>query len=466
MKRLSLSARLTIGFTLASGLLVLVATAFLYLSLVAALKVRDHAFRASISESIRVQLARSDGGAGLRFRIEEEWPSRKSDIFYVRLLDDGGKVISESPESQLVFAHYPLPHRVDDTSVPLAETYHASDEVYHAYLSDFELNGARYWVELVLNRTQANAVLTDYRFQMLLVLGFCFVICSFICYQVVRRGLQPLHDMADKAARITLSNLNQKMLPADLPYELAHLAETFDAMLDRLKASVDRLQRFSADIAHELRTPISNISGELQVALGKDRPVEFYKEAIGSALEECTRLSRIIDSLLFLAQAENPKMTLAKERISLRKELEQVVEFYEPVATENGVTCHFELKEDVPLLVERTLFQRAMGNLLSNAIKKTPSRGRVDILVARRRGEVEIEVQDTGEGIPKEHLPHVFDRFYRVDASRSKDSGGSGLGLAIVKSIASIHGGEVKIESEPGMGTHVKMIFPADITNS
>ncbi len=245
-----------------------------------------------------------------------------------------------------------------------------------------------------------------------------------------------------------------------MPSELAHLATTFNAMLDRLGASFERLQRFSADIAHELRTPVNNISGELQVALGKDRESQFYKDTMGSCLEECSRISRVMDSLLFLAHAENPRMEITKEAINLKRELQGAIDFYEPIATDNGIECLLDVDSSLELVAERTLFQRAVGNILSNALKKTAGPGFIGVTARQNDGEIEIEISDTGEGIAAEHLPHVFDRFYRVDASRSADSGGSGLGLAIVKSIAHIHGGEVRIQSQLGKGTAVFLHFP------
>jgi len=463
-KTLSLTARLTIAYTLSSVSLILIATLYLYWSLVHALNYRDEKFFTSKAEAVRSLLSRPDNRRDLHFRIETEWPALTSEMFFVRLMDAKGGIIAESPGGSGIFERTPIPVTLGRPVNPGnsdARILSHGGEVFRAFTSFLELDGKHYTVQIALNRTEESALIDEYRNRLMMVLVVCLLGSAFACLQIARRGLRPIHVMAQTAAKITSSNLDEKMLPSEMPSELAHLAKTFDAMLDRLKASFERLQRFSADIAHELRTPINNISGELQVALGKDRPVEYYKDAIGSCLEECSRISRIIDSLLFLAHAENPRIELSKERVDVCKELEGTLEFYEPAAAEKGIQCRLFVDEGVMVIAERTLFQRAVGNILSNAIKNTERSGQIEIRASRKPTEVEIEIVDSGAGIPPEHLPHLFDRFYRVDASRSKDSGGSGLGLAIVKSIASIHGGDVKIRSAVGVGTRVSLLLPA-----
>jgi len=462
-KKLSLTARLTIGFTLSSVTLVLISTLYLYWSLVTALKYRDENFFSSRIEAIRSLLARDDGGKALRFRIEKEWPARTSEVFYIRLLDESDRVLAESPGENQILRMLPSPETVrlrSGKTISPRELIHLGSQAYRSFISTLDHGGANYFVQIALDRTQEDDLLTGYRNRIIAVLIACFVVCCLICVQISRRGLQPIREMEQKAARITSSNLDEKIQPGDMPLELAHLAKTFNEMLDRLRGSFERHQQFSADIAHELRTPINNISGEIQVTLGKGRSLEYYEEVLGSNLEECARISRIIDSLLFLAHAENPRISLSKEPINLQKELQAVLEFYEPAATENGVTCRLKVEGEILINVERTLFQRAVGNILSNAIKKTDASGKIEISASHTRDEVEIAVTDSGVGIPEEHLPHLFDRFYRVDASRSKDLGGSGLGLAIVKSIASIHGGDVEITSKVGIGTRVCLSLP------
>jgi two-component system heavy metal sensor histidine kinase CusS len=279
-------------------------------------------------------------------------------------------------------------------------------------------------------------------------------------YRVARRGLRPLADVNATAARITAANLGERLESARLPTELAELAVTFNAMLARLEASFARITQFSADIAHELRTPLQVLRGEAEVALAQGRSPEEYKQVLESGLEECARLAKLIDSLLFLARADNPEMQIAREPLDLATELSGAAEFYEPMAVEAGVTLIHEPNPGITARLDRTLLQRALGNLIANAIAHTPSGGRVTLSAARRGDRVEIEVNDTGCGIAAEHLAHLFDRFYRADPARTNAAGHVGLGLALVQSIAVLHGGSATIASQPGSGTQVRLTFP------
>jgi two-component system heavy metal sensor histidine kinase CusS len=208
-----------------------------------------------------------------------------------------------------------------------------------------------------------------------------------------------------------------------------------------------------------LRTPVNALRGEVEVALGRPRSGDEYRNVLGSCLEECGRLGRLIDSLLFLARAENPKTVLATEPVDVGRELVVVREFFEPAAAESGVALATEVEPDLVVPADRTLFQRAIGNLVTNALAHTPVGGTVTLRAARVAGAVRVEVVDTGEGIAHEHLPYLFDRFYRADPARS---GGArvGLGLAIVKGVAELHGGAATVASAPGRGTTVTLTFP------
>jgi two-component system heavy metal sensor histidine kinase CusS len=232
-------------------------------------------------------------------------------------------------------------------------------------------------------------------------------------------------------------------------------------MLDRLEESFERISRFSADIAHDLRTPVNNIRGEAEVALARARTIEEYRNVIESFLEEAVRLSDLIANLLFLARTESPLTHLNRERVNVAELLSGLQEYYEASAADAGVSLT-TAAGPVPVIaeVDRTLLQRAVGNLISNAVAHTPSGGEVTLAADTDAVTVRIEVTDTGTGIPPEALPRVFDRFFRVDPSRSHASGGAGLGLAIVQGIMILHGGNVEIASQPNQGTRVTLRVP------
>jgi two-component system heavy metal sensor histidine kinase CusS len=278
--------------------------------------------------------------------------------------------------------------------------------------------------------------------------------------------MRPLHEITATARRIHPSNLGERLALDGLPAELLALADTFNAMLDRLEQSFARLSRFSADIAHELRTPIHNLRVGVEVALGQSRSPEAYRDVLHSNLEECGRLGRLIDNLLFLARSENPQTQIAREPLDVGRELAAVCEFSEAAAQEAGVHLAVAVSGSLQLDANRALFQRALGNLVANAIAHTPPGGSITLAAEVDEVATRVTVADTGHGIPAEHLPHVFDRFYRVDQARSSASGNVGLGLAIVRSIVELHGGTVSLTSTVGKGTQIHMSFPRQMTKS
>jgi two-component system, OmpR family, heavy metal sensor histidine kinase CusS len=268
--------------------------------------------------------------------------------------------------------------------------------------------------------------------------------------------------MATTARHISSTNLRERIHPEGYPFELASLASTFNQMLDRLEESFERISRFSADIAHDLRTPVNNIRGEAEVALARARTVDEYRDVLESSLEEAVRLSELIGDLLFLARTESPLTELNRESVNIFELLTTVRDYYEASATDAAVSLVVN-DDSGPLnaQLDRSLMLRAVSNLVSNAIAHTPAGGTVTLAATSEGAAIRIEVSDTGIGIPADALPRVFDRFFRVDPSRSKISGSTGLGLAIVQGILTLHGGGTEIASQFGRGTRVTLRIPA-----
>jgi two-component system heavy metal sensor histidine kinase CusS len=313
-------------------------------------------------------------------------------------------------------------------------------------------------IQIAIDVSQKEKLLARYRFWFWAILLASFAIFPLIGYQIARHGIRPVEEMATTARHISSTNLRERILPEGYPFELASLASTFNQMLDRLEDSFERISRFSTDIAHDLRTPVNNIRGEAEVALARARSADEYRDVIESCLEEAVRLSDLIGDLLFLARAESPLTHLRRERVDVGELLRGVREYYEASAAEGGVSLTTAVvAEPVVAELDRVLLQRAVGNLVSNALAHTPPGGAVVLETKADSSTIRIAVSDTGEGIPAEALPKVFDRFFRVDSSRSQGLGRTGLGLAIVKSIALLHGGNVEISSQPGQGTRVTL---------
>jgi two-component system heavy metal sensor histidine kinase CusS len=451
-----LAIRLTAYYAGSAFLIVTVATGYLYWAMARNVDLEDDR---TLADKIRLvqsimQAAPLDVPA-IEQEANESWQASQHTMVFIRAIADDGRTIAESPEMGALLPRELFPP-------PAGEPGRGSNvetKSRHAYRL-MAVGNANGIVQVATDRTMEQEILAGYEERLWYALGAALVACAAAGYVIARRGLRPIHQISATAASIRPANLAERITLTGLPAELHQFAGAFNAMLDRLEEAFDRLSRFSADIAHELRTPLNNLRGELDVALQKRRSPEDYAEAIGSSLEECARLGRIIDSLLFLARAEDPQTQIDRETFDLREELGNIREFFEPVAHESGVQIVSDVSAPITASLNRPHFQRALGNLVSNALAHTLPGGAVT-LRARSEGEVIVlEVSDTGQGISPDDLPHVFDRFYRADRSRTPTSGGVGLGLAIVKSVAELHRGSVEIESEPGKGTRVRLLFP------
>ncbi len=264
----------------------------------------------------------------------------------------------------------------------------------------------------------------------------------------VHTGLLPLRRMTDLATSLSASRLDQRLPEAGLPPEIRVLAVAFNAMLERLEDSFRRLSEFSSDIAHELRTPVSNLLTQTQVALSHPRTTAEYREVLQSSAEEYERLARMISDMLFLAKADNRLLAINPENVDLGEEAEKLVEFYGILAEEQGI--RLEVAGSAATRGDRLMLRRAMSNLLSNAIRHSPAGGAVTIRLDADSGGAVVVVENSAV-IPAEHLPRLFDRFFTGDPARSARTDGVGLGLAIVKSIVEVHGGTIRAESEDGL---------------
>ena len=463
----SVALRLTAWYVGSSSVILLVATLALYLILVGDLRREQDQFLDDKVGVIRDLLGkRPEDVDDLKEEVEQNWAPRQYAQVYARVISEDGRVIVESPgmSTRLGPGAFPPPGPLDVLPSQGVALVAKSGNPVRAMTvrtsigPDAEETGI---IQVALDTGLASDLLGGYRRTLLLVLGAGLLSCGVAGYLVARSGLKPLREISATAERISSSNLNERIDLVGLPAELSILGTRFNAMLNRLQDSFDRLSRFSADIAHELRTPVNNMRIEVEVALGRARTVSEYRETLESCLEEYGRLSRLIDAMLFIARAEDPRTHIARETVDVALELERVREFFELPAAEAGVALRVRCAPDTRAELDRTLFQRALSNLVGNAIRYTPGGGNIMITAARQNGELLVDVTDTGSGIAAEDVDHVFDRFFRADPARSTASGNVGLGLAIVKSIASLHGGSVRIRSRINEGTCVSLHFPA-----
>jgi two-component system heavy metal sensor histidine kinase CusS len=303
------------------------------------------------------------------------------------------------------------------------------------------------------------AFLAEFRGTLWLMVASGVVIMSAMGWVAVRRGHAPLREIVSRMRLVSGSDGAEVIPPQSVPRELSDLASSFNGMTRRVDESFRRLTNFNADIAHELRTPITNLMTQTQVSLSRARTVDEYREILYSNIEEYERMAQMVGDMLFLAQQDSGAAQREAGRVDLSAEVQGLFDYYEGWAEERGVTLALEGRASVA--GDRLLLQRALGNLLSNAIRHTPGGETVHVRLKATDDTVTVDVENPGAPIPAGDLPKIFDRFFRVDPSRQRRGEGAGLGLAIVKSIIEVHGGTIQVASGD-TGTRFTVTLPAD----
>ena len=282
-----------------------------------------------------------------------------------------------------------------------------------------------------------------------LTVGLSALATALLGAWAARSGLRPLRRMSAVARGISAQSLNARLSEAQMPPELAEMAHSFNAMLARLDDSFQRLSAFSADIAHELRTPLSNLLTHTQVTLTRPRAIEDYREALHSNLEELQWMAQLVNDMLYLAKADHGLLMPKREPLTLADEADALLEFFAPLAEDAAVTLSREGTARIE--GDRSMLRRALSNLLDNALRFTPASGEVRLAIQDLPNTVRVSVENTGGGISAQLLPRLFDRFYRADPARQEGSSEhAGLGLAITQSIVRAHGGQIHCESDRG----------------
>jgi two-component system heavy metal sensor histidine kinase CusS len=378
--------------------------------------------------------------------------------YWIRMVDAEGGTYAETPGMNQLLPpdSFPLPAKLA-SAVQNRKDYRNGRKLFSLVAVNDDSGGRAYTLQIAQDRSSDEGVEHNFAVLFAVVLASSALGSGLIAITVTRRGLRPLQEMTQSFARVGPTHLKERVTPSGWPRELQPLALAFDDMLQRLDDSFTRLSQFSADLAHELRTPIANMLGEAQVVLTRDRTAAEYRQTIESTIGECERLSRIVDNLLFVARVDAAREPIARQQFDARAAVEKIAAFYQTVADDRHVTI--TCSGEGQIYADPTLFERAVGNLLDNALRFTPENGAIGIGLSGRNSSFEVAVHDNGCGIAPEHLRRVFDRFYRAEPSRSSD--GAGLGLALVKSIVDLHGGYATIHSEPALGTTVTLLFPA-----
>jgi two-component system heavy metal sensor histidine kinase CusS len=452
----SIALRLVLLFTIAAAILLLATMAASYWVVIRHINRDDDRFLSDKLAALRDDLEEDKGPKSLSEGLQSS-RGGQSVAYWVRVYDARGQIVAETSHmGDLLPARIFPPHPTSQAKGSHNVMYRdGAGNAFTLLTASASAGGADYTLQLAQDRTPDERFAAHFGLLLTGMLGCAILTCAGVSSLVTRRGLRPLKRMAESVERVGATHLDERVPAAGWPQEVQPLAVGFNRMLDRLEISFTRLSQFSADLAHELRTPIAILRGEAEGALIKARTSDEYRQVIESSLEEFHRLSRLIDNLLFIARAETIG-SLTRRSFDGPSAIEKIREFYEAVSQEQGIEIRCEGEAEI--YAEPSLFRRALLNIISNAIRFTPSGGTISISLIRHEDHAEILVADTGCGIAAKHLEKVFDRFFRGDAARSSE--GTGLGLAIVKSIMQLHGGSVSIASDIGRGTVVSLTFP------
>lgn len=313
-------------------------------------------------------------------------------------------------------------------------------------------------VAITLDVSHHRAFMVRFRRTLTLAISLAALAAAALGWVATRTGLAPLRRVTALAASLDANRLDARLPESRIPLEIQSLVVAFNAMLARLEDSFRRLREFSADIAHELRTPIGNLMVQTQVALSEARDLDQYREVLYSSLEEYERMGQMVGDMLFLAQADNGQLRPSTAPLDLTAEIQTLFDYLDAWSEDRGVALRLT-GAAAPVTGDRLMLRRAFSNLLTNAIRHTPRGAEVLVRLEGGAEGTRVQVANPGDPIPEEHLPRLFDRFYRPDPSRRRQGEGAGLGLAIVKSIIDAHGGTVAATSDRQV-TRFTIILP------
>ncbi len=387
------------------------------------------------------------------------------------IADEKGRVMDGSTDDQTLGLANPKEIRAA-LQAPGAQFSERTDEdgvpylIRASYVNGEEEPNKKFYVAIGTSLAKSHKLLRSFTWQGAALLPLVILTGITIGWIFAGRALTPVLEIAETAQRISGSNLSLRIPVRGAGDELDRLIETFNQMIERIEVNFNQVRQFSTDVSHELRTPITVVRGQLEVALFTAETVDQYREAVVNCLADIERLSQIVRALLLLSQAETGQVILQKQTLDLVEIAEGIVDQFQIPAEGAEVTLRFIAH--TPHCTgefDRVQIERMLSNLLSNAVKFTPAGGEVRVIIDRKENEAEIRVEDTGEGISPEHLPHIFDRFYRVRGAGEQASPekGLGLGLSFVAWIVRAHGGTVDVRSESGKGTTFVVRLPLTV---
>jgi heavy metal sensor kinase len=379
---------------------------------------------------------------------------------YLAVYADNNQLIYRSAFMQ---AHPSVLVPADQVKRPIVRSRRIDHRPFRFLFQKLEVNGHVYTVEMGLPADDAVETLHDFRSYLLMFAPVLLLVAAGGGYWLSRRALSPVDALVRTAREVSGTNLSSRLQKLETGDELQRLSDTLNEMLDRIEVAFQRITQFTADASHELRTPVSLIRTEAELALRRSRGEAEYKESLRHILLEAERTTALIEQLLSMARADSGRETLHFEPVDLRQTLRSVIDGWQQVATIRNLQFSANLDApDLSVMGDETLLRRLADILLDNALKYTPSPGSVHLSLELQGESAVIRVQDSGVGIPEEEQGKIFERFYRVDKARSRAHGGAGLGLAIAQWIVAQHGGSIQVESQAGQGATFRVELPLD----
>src|SRR5215469_1822087 len=321
-------------------------------------------------------------------------------------------------------------------------------------------SGTKFLIETGASLSQIDRVLSSLRRILLFITPLILIAAALGGHLLMSRPLRPLIELTEQAERIGTQKLGERLSVIKTGDEMERLSLSLNRMISRLEDALNHNRRFSADVSHELRTPLTILKGELEQVVQAPQLSDSMRESVGSSLEEIDRMSKIVENLLTIARLDSGADAMIRQTVDLSELVQWTFDQMHLLAEEKQIAMYNAHAPQVFILADPGRIKQVLVNLLDNAIKYTPSNGEIHVSVTAAQQTAVLAISDTGIGIPTESLPNVFDRFYRSDKARTRESGGTGLGLSIVQAICNAHGGTVRIQSEEGRGTTVRVELP------
>ena len=456
MKSLSIGARLTAWYSLILAVSLGLFGTVAYFAMIHSIRVTvDPALRQRIQAAS--DIIREDAPSGVAALQDEfrELADGQGPDAKLRIAYENGAVIFASADLQVARE----PRRTSDPSHPFISRI--GNARYRFLRDKVEINGTRYDVEVASSLSDYDHALERFRIVLYSAAPAFLVLAALGGYWLSRRALAPVDQITGAARTIGAQDLSRRLAVPRASDELQRLANTLNEMLGRLEAAFQRVTQFTADASHELRTPVSVMRTSAELALRKPRSDAEYREALARILSESERVSRLIDQLLLLARADSAPAALPVVRTDLAAALQAACNEAKVLAESKQLKFEQSIPaESVWVLGDAASLQRLFIILLDNAVKYTPAGGEINVRLRCDDGQAVAEIRDSGIGIAPQDLPHIFDRFYRSDRARSRESGGTGLGLAIGRWIADAHRGEIRVESVPAKGSDFEVRIP------